>query len=624
MATDVHGLLATAAILVTTASVVGQTSRSAQAANVIQRTRLLGTVLDAQAKPVEGAVVRLYAVPVITKYATFGPPDELEIVTDQRGRFRAHILPELSYAAWASKVNKSDAGLLRVSGVVTSVGADRPLRLTLQGTMPAMLQITTTGHAAWKKYAPLSVELQHDSALALLRTAPLTADGHATIAAIPPPFRLRVLDARGVEIVRQPYSRPPSAKLEVQALAPWTTQQVGVRSIMTLKGIASATVALRTRAGLHVLGKTDQEGIATIDLPNPMGRNRLIALAPGYAAGPVQRRKCKKPPLHKGRATELHCHLGEGFEASGRLLVDGKPARGTILARVTGLHYEEQNSRYLDEFVEAIALDDQGRFQLPSCLDELPPVLDFVPPAKTRALLAGKGRSIPPVLLGLARLSKDQRDLGDIDLAKLAPLVLHLELPDGRPARGARILWIHGRGRSSLGVKAATLRADRRGRLHTLSPPYPSDIDLIIQADEAFALGRLRLGPTSGSTDVREIQIRLSPGIVIRGRVADEMQVPFGAEVRLAANRVANGIARGAHADGEDAKSSGFEPVRDAATAARLLYGHTLGFRLEPDRSFRLAVPRFQLTYSVQVGRLPAQKLVLGSEPIQDLTLHQR
>lgn len=272
-----------------------------------ERRALHGQVVDGSGKPLAGARVRLCWTPV--GWPSRGEADQVEVRSDDRGRFVAQLLPQLAYSGHAvaeraegSLASAAVAGL--AAGQSVTLHADRavaPGRISLRSAMewpvPQPLQLEVAAAAASPWFVPV-------------------VDGE--VPPLPQPWLALVRDAAGEPLWLGPTREEGKSHVVVLPLhceVEFLVHGAGGRPLAGAQAhvlMGSSAESLQGAGWFEAvppriwrpLGKSDQHGVLrTVMVNDPSGASAMVIAAPGYAEMQVLR------------------------DAAGKILVGGQPGK---------------------------------------------------------------------------------------------------------------------------------------------------------------------------------------------------------------------------------------------------------------------------------------------------------
>ena len=258
------------------------------------RGRAFGLVRDRAGEPWPSAQVTLLSRP-IPRNEWVGSADRIDVVTDERGRFRAEILPNRPYSAWAVQSVQGNGDTYRHSNLVENVFPNVPVILGEAGDPRPRKRLRVRGREAWKDSAPLRIQVVGTAANALIEHLDLDQAGEALL----PPMAGAVCTAEvytdsGQLLWEQQVSLAQSgdAPLELSLPAPFPIL-VAVRDKAGTQPLIGARILQRVRQGWAPVATTGPDGNAVLSLAleraqdgKAIWRNRvLLAEVEGYSPG---------------------------------------------------------------------------------------------------------------------------------------------------------------------------------------------------------------------------------------------------------------------------------------------------------------------------------------------------
>ncbi|MFN9754889.1 MAG: hypothetical protein ACK58X_00605 [Planctomycetota bacterium] len=430
------------------------------------RKPLVGTVVDGDGKPIDGASVECVLAP---DGPDLPPVDVLTATTDARGRFRVEALPGALYQCWAAGP-KDDGGAQRVSDVVpAAVGQLMALVAKSKGGTGA---VTLRGLDAWQDRAPFTlrcvvagravdckVEAVDGAFVAQVPTRPVggvtaavrDCDGfHVCVLTLSPrttrlsvpspqPVRCRVVDEKGQPIAGARIVRPRAAGADP---FPLVERRIGIaESPLPQEGLLGVTgddgVVVVRVASQHDLFADKQQG--THELVG------FRADAPGRRASRAGRSwqglfEDGKPAAEKAGRDGFTFTLQPARPQRFRFVEGGKPLAGVAVTAVHAVSVRVGDG-FGQSWSEAAraTTDDEGRLAIDVGLDDGAQLqLLLATGGSSAAAAGGAACAVRPILLH----PQDQRaDAGErrIDLAALATVVVTVRDAQGGPGRGAQV-----------------------------------------------------------------------------------------------------------------------------------------------------------------------------------------
>lgn len=600
-------------LLATTLQTVGAQDREPGRGNPAGLP-LIGTARLADSRPWVGARVRLRPAPAGARTIP-EQVDELAVVTDSMGRFRASMVPGRRYAVFAEE-ELADGARLVSRALAHVAGATRiELRAEDAPRPSTRLRFLGLDPAAPRPLSLTAISL----ALQERRTLALDADD-ATIlpASAAPDLELGLFDAAGRLLRCAAFSELPSDAGSDAVLAAAPAHWVRVRAVSHAgrRPLAGAGFARCFDGRFHELAVCDADGIARLDLASTTTDSAktlpvLFVIAARHDLGLL--RIAEPQPRTAAELAE-----STGFDAEleivGRL---GPWARGRILADERPLadldfEYEVEAGNGLFDLTDGwqrVALrgrsDAEGRYELPHD-DRDQPLLriladDRLLAAMPKAWRPGFGNSLLLRLPG--RLAPLQLELLD-HIALIEVLMLR---PAGDPAAD---VVIHAGPLDALGLHQ--MRSDRSGRAVLVMPTTGQSPILLGAIGEAgwrlVSLGYLRESdpdapPQRLVITLREplaldVRVAAAPGQVLRDELSVAMVCPspvwLGGGVSTVPARDTSGIPC---ADVDDAQVHSF--VADLQLEAPLVDGRA-----------RLCVPKVDGEFQILVRAGPAHEVL--------------
>ncbi|MDA0373899.1 MAG: hypothetical protein O2865_08935 [Planctomycetota bacterium] len=590
-----------------------------------------GLVRTATGTPWGGARVVLVGR-VHPDWGDVGPVDRVEVDADEQGRFRAGVLPELGYAAWAYEQLEGGARQ-RVSDAIGGVVPRRPVFLTGSRFLQARRHLRLDlGEGV---DVPLRVEVESAAPVGYLQELAVAADGTFPMPVLAPgPFEVRVYDRNGVQLVEHVERGWESwlAREFVVAVPSRKPTRVSVRDAETGGGAGGARICVAQRGELVPIGEVDADGCATLALP---ATGSFVVLADGYAPSPLDPGEespapggAPWPTLREDFVAERHARIGRGSRLEGRFVVgDGVPLVDAWLRTDEhGLYFHDERTRSLSHFVRVSRLDAGGRFLRAPVLLEFAPEMSLVLGAGAIAQLPAGWRSglvpVVPSPLAQQRIREGtDLDVGQIDLLEALPIRFRVRSSGGVPVLDAIVEVVPippSFGKLAEGPKASV---DRRGEVLFLLPRGREYLLLVLQR--------------GGIVDARVVSTVAGPALA----------EPFGVDIRIpepttVVGRVVDGDGKptdrgrvrwswqGAGAAAEpEVREPGAAPVglasvlpeAIASSLARRFLPETVP--LEEDGQFRFEVPGIRGVVVVSAGRDRVEVPVSPGVPVEPLLL---
>ncbi len=128
-----------------------------------EREVLVGQVLDAERVPIQGAVVHLVHRPAGSLECSEAGLDAVDVATDDQGRFRAEVLRDRDYSAFATRTDGE--GVARATGLLDGLRAGETAVLwePANDLGPLPLRVEVRGLAAWEDLGPFHFRVWPDS-----------------------------------------------------------------------------------------------------------------------------------------------------------------------------------------------------------------------------------------------------------------------------------------------------------------------------------------------------------------------------------------------------------------------------------------------------------------------------
>lgn len=504
-----------------------------------ERRPLLGTVVDADGKPLAHATVQLAFVPLGAEHVE--ALDHPQATTDERGRFRADVLPCSSYRLWASGPRDSKGDYFTSAVAQAQAGMLVELRAA---TRHGKRHLLVTGGAAWAGLAPLRVRVLPDSAELPELTFSLAAEAPIALPTLPDAFTTIEVMTRDGSVLYS-HTTKTTANLVVGLPKP---QPIALR-VVDDKGAPVSGATVRSRAatsspegdGLLLggpprgcwrpLGTTDADGQLTAEVPchqdpfQPETWPNLFFLAhkAGYAgsvSGIGEQPFCDgvQRKGEKDLAKKPLCFtLRRAAPLQARFLVGQQPLAAVRVAVRAEFHITmaDGNGWMNEELVWQPTTDAEGRIEIA----DLPPNCHGVTFAVARhagslGLAEAVLKECPQYPVMLHRLAEPPTTEVVIDLAKCKPLHLRL-LDEGKaPSRDARILLMCRAAGSGIDTWAPQIVSNGSGRATVLL--QPGDWALFARDQTGFAFLKV-----DGQQE-QEALLQLEPMPSMRGKVVDQ------------------------------------------------------------------------------------------------------
>lgn len=561
-----------------------------------------------------------------------GPVDRVEVVADEQGRFRAGVLPELGYAAWAYE--QLDGGARqRVSDAVGGVVPRRPVFLTGSRFLQVRRHLRLDPGEGVD--APLRVEVRSAAPVGYLQELAAADDGTFPMPVLAPgPFTVHVFDRAGVRLAEHVERGWESwaAREFVVAVPPRTPTRVSVRDAVTGGGVGGARICAEQRGELVPIGEVDADGCATLALPaNPS----LVVLADGYAPSPLN--SGEEPPapggapwptLREGFVAERHARIGSGSRLEGRFVVgDGTPLVDAWLRTDEhGLYFHDERTRSLSHFVRVSRLDPSGRFLRAPVLLEFAPDMSLVLGAGAIAQLPAGWRSgLVPVVPSPVERQRPREgtdlDVGQVDLLDALPVRFRIRSSEGVPMLDAAVEVVPlppSFAKLAAGPKASV---DRRGEALFLLPRGREYLLLVLQRGGVVDARVVSTFSGPALAEPFGVDVRIPEPATVVGQVVDEDGKPTD-RGRVRWSWQGAGAAAEPEVGERGASPVGIATVLPGAIAsslARRFLPETVP--LEEDGRFRFEVPGIRGVVVVSAGRDRVEVPVSPGVPVEPLRL---
>lgn len=473
------------------------------------RENLRGRVTLIDGEPWVGAEV------VLVGYALSNAPiagaDRVRAKTDARGRFKARLLPNRRYAAWAFEELPSEAGSssLRESAVTSRVFAGDSLRLQEVESRPRPRVLKLSGLAAWQHHAPLRFRLRAN----LPMNCDLEIDGPDAEGRIDlPPWpatALRLVSAQGRVLAERTITSFDSGA--ECAFRPPVRVRVDAKFRVGEKPVVGGRVMHAVDMEWVEIGVTNDAGQATVE-PFLSGRSsswqfivvpeegsltlaRQVKLAQASAAtDPDKAAEIVTAPISvekSGKAMRGRVFLNENVPAADLELV-------YFVSCPTGSgswHHRREAFR--------TRCDASGNFEIRGAPDNCEWRLYALPETGSEIVVLAVGR-------------KPEPKLGSIVIGELPRLDLAVLESDGSPASFAKIVLSGRSGLQGIGLhNDHSFDTNRRGLLR-MRIPENDILRLAAGRDGAY----VQVDPQV-KRDSERIELRLGKRAAIGGRVVD-------------------------------------------------------------------------------------------------------
>jgi hypothetical protein len=487
--------------------------------------------------------------------------------SDDRGRFRAEVLPGREYGAWAWDSGET-AWTYRTTSFTNGLFAGSVVRLRRRDAVMHRRRIQLSGADHWKHRLPLSFELLDTWTRPILQIkVPLQSDDTLLLPPTPTGFaKLLVRGRKGrvFAVLDLPSTAKAAAAFErVENPDPETLakfeQELGQTVQMDLgkpypraircvsrstgKPIPGARLLWRpdTRIlNLQRLATTDEHGVASFEFSEshrqltgqkgPPGE--LIVQAAGFAELDRATWDLAPRPIEKQRArlakgeVDAEMKLMTGSDLTGRLLLGESRALAHANLILYGSVRQDESTTRFGIAPRRLQTDEQGRFAVPGrdhrLVYRVTLLLDETLRSRLRKTLGLEAALGDEVLITSGLASRD-RDLGDLDLSQWPRIDIQLRGADGRPARGLPVLWVDMDQRKDGGDIArfdphhypVRTRSDRNGCLTILTHEIQGTG--LFCGDERGFVSHEIAAPASKRH--HELELSLDPGLVTTGQV---------------------------------------------------------------------------------------------------------
>ncbi|MFK7738874.1 MAG: hypothetical protein AB8H80_01025 [Planctomycetota bacterium] len=523
-------------VLVLACTFGAQAQEQAEAQAKEARRPMVGTVLDADNKPLPNAEVHFALASVADP--TEPLVDYVVTKTDTRGRFIAKLRPCNEYRIWALGPTNEAGGRLVTD---TRVAVPSELLELHAEKMQQPHVLTIAGLEPWSERAPFRIRILPGSLDVGLPPIDVGEDAKITIPVTgltAPCFEL--LDRSGNWIASRTRTMTQDAQWRI--LPPHAVPMV-VRDTQG-NPIAGATVKQRAQSG-YIRGAafqdflscfrwrpcaalSDADGKLTVNIPrkeNPFVADSYTpavflaekagyrACAAGFYSGVFMSGK-----LSPG-AEELVFVMKKAKPLAGRLMLDeNTPAAGQRLHAIFELRIEDAGGSTLFDVRRATTTDADGRFELAGLSDTerrwsltigSSPLLDG-------HIEKSKRRRTPQGPIALHALSQRRKEPVDIVLSKLHSIELTIRAKDGSPASGAAITLmscVPSNEKAEFDENTLIARADQTGRVHVLAEP--GKWFLLARTAREYHFRDITVGAP------QQLSIELEDMPTTRGRVVD-------------------------------------------------------------------------------------------------------
>ena len=465
--------------------------RIPQTLRAMKRLALRGRVRDSKGEPWCGARVVLVSNPVpgaAPRMPDIAPSDVVETVSDDRGAFRAELIPGRTYTAWA--VSQVDEGRFRATAVANDVAPGVPLSLDEDAGTHVQQRVRIEGGAAWKGNGPLRYLLRAAGHDELVLEGDI--DDGKTIE-LPPTagtyVQVEVRTHEGLPLastILQFKRRSAEEQAQVTSLRihPPATTPVHV-SDASGNPLPDARITWKHRTHRIGIGRTGSDGVARITLPrNVLDRHLVLWIEKaGFA-------DCVYSGAQGSPEKPIEVALRSGVSVKGRLLLaGGKPAAGMPLV-VHGTTMSSGGGYYMDVFPQVHRTDASGRFEFGGVHPDCPPLITAVLQGSNLEGIDWDPRfpNAPTVLLYAAGDPLGEGlDLGDLDLTRLSAIDLTLRNHTRRPIPDAMVTIVDARqSMVQRTVMPLIQRVNRLGRLRLIANLRGLDARIVALAGGAL------------------------------------------------------------------------------------------------------------------------------------------
>ena len=509
------------------------------------RGRAFGLVRDRDGEVWRSARVTLLSRP-LPSIEQIGSADRIDVVTDERGRFRADVLPNRPYSVWAVQWV---GDRYRHTNIAENVFPNVPVILVEAGDPRPVRSLRIAGTEAWKNNAPLRAQVVGTANNAWITPLDLDAGAEALLPAMAgSECTVELYTESGQPLWQQVVSLTETGTIELTLPPPFPILVV-VRNKAGTVPLAGARILQQVRQGWAPMAETGADGIAVLSLAleraqdgRATWRHRvLLAEAEGHSPGSLI---TVRMDLTRDKDAEVLRAAGDvdayaGLEPvpmlRGRVMLTAdEPAAETDLVLYGRYASFRNGSSTAGSMVQFLRTDADGRFATPSpqassgfrlcaVLDEAQLAQlfsDSLPIPHPLALLAHDGQSVP-----------NGGILGDLRIDQLCPLDIAVSHEDRTPAPHATLGYSESPERNSQDLQPCGFVADRHGRLRIL---IPTTDQLLLGAVRRGAGEIVLTGVTAHAGIERPIalDLMLTRPHRIQGQVTDSAGTPLtGAQI---------------------------------------------------------------------------------------------
>lgn len=508
----------------------------------LTRHDALGRVRDAGGSARAAATVELWSMP-LPGDQRFGETDLVHSTTDERGLFRAAVLPGRSYAAFAYAT--LDAERYRASPIGDGIVAGVTVTLTLDERPVWRTTIEVIGAPSdatplWMTLTPMSSPSARG----------VTVRGDAGRFVFPPlPGGQCFLRIHAGE------RRSLLHSSSIDNLHPGLQRLIGLGPLCSYVVTVFEGHSVTPLPGAWCESLVGEETSRVADLVD--GTNQWSGTSTGE---PRIARAVGRAPSFLGSAWlggGLVAGLLPGRALRGRLLLRGAPAANVelvVLECVPG-----SGGRRPTDWTalrRAVRSDRDGSYAIDGLSPEHVTVVHALLAERHLRTLPLAAEGLDPLVQALLVVPPGEAldvDCGAIDLAQLAVARLAVMDPSGVPAAGAELSVDHGDALHRL-TGVVRRHVDRSGRHRMLLPPS-RELRLVVRTRDGVDGFLLRSGEREDGAIV-DLLARLRPQTTIRGRCHDPDGAPRGGvHVGVTSARIT--LRPGAAAPGSEAPATG-------------------------------------------------------------------
>lgn len=426
-----------------------------------------------------------------------GAADRIDIVSDERGRFRAGVLPGRTYTVWASGPSGADDSF-RTTGVRENVLPHAAVVLRELRRLRRAGSLHWKGLEAWKKYGPFKCRIAPRVDHVPEVVVAIGADASMAVPPLPGDkarIELYGQNDRPIWTVEQPLD-PWPATLELPP-----PQAVVLRPKLRDQPWPGGRFVATWRGRVWPVANVPEIRGATVELPagaRPWDYRLLVrGMAPAIL-GPT------------GEPGEWTGRLVAGSTLTGQLCIRREvPAAGWQLVVRHGSYTIQPGTSWVGSFDEVLVTDERGRFALPPTAG---PTVWAVLRDSDRARWpeAWRGGVQSAVWLPPDSLPKGDADLTIVLDRELFVADLRVLRSDGAPAMGAHLTFASG---PPGPPPRTTIVTDRGGRARVLLPR--GDLAVVARNGDEWRILRLL---TEGTTErAVPLVLELEPPMYVAG-----------------------------------------------------------------------------------------------------------